>query len=167
MPLNYLPIDVMERRSVFCELWDSPWCEEHAAIVRHALLHDPDPNIGQWCPQILVAWADRSAETRNAVLMYLQQPFFETAVINEVLPAVAELGFADDEMVNAIASHIGSLEYCVPLNVIDALDRLGHSTPNAIDALEWASDISSGYYADDLIRQTAAETLIKLKGLPL
>jgi hypothetical protein len=163
MIINHLPIDVKERREVFEYFWDSPWSEDHAAIVRYALLHDPDIDICRWCPQIFCAWGDRSVATRNTFLTYLQQLFFDTAVMNELLTAVAELGFADDEIVDAIASHIGSTEYCVPLSVIDALDSLNHSTPKALDALEWATTISAGYYADEMIRRSAAETLIKLK----
>ncbi|BAZ02704.1 hypothetical protein NIES37_67170 [Tolypothrix tenuis PCC 7101] len=171
MNVNALPIDPSDRYVFFTDLWNEPWTDENAEVVRYTLFHDPEPSICSLCPQILSSWGDtpgrsgcrhRICDTRNAFLRYIEAPL-DFRVLNEVLTASGALGFGDDEMVNAIATHICSTEYCVPLNVIDALNQLNNPTPTVLDALERATTIPNSYYADEMIRRTAAETLSKLR----
>ncbi|MBW4675001.1 MAG: hypothetical protein KME52_13520 [Desmonostoc geniculatum HA4340-LM1] len=121
MNVNALPIDPSVRYIFLTDLWDEPWTAENAEVIRYTLFHDPEPSICSLCPQILSSWGDRSCDTRNAFLRYIEAPL-DFRVLNEVLTASGALGFRDDEMVNAIATHICSTEYCVPLNVINALN---------------------------------------------
>ncbi|BAY66867.1 hypothetical protein NIES22_70110 (plasmid) [Calothrix brevissima NIES-22] len=162
MNVNALPIDPSDRYIFLLDLWDEPWTDENAEVIRYTLFHDPEPSICSLCPQILSSWGDRSCDTRNAFLRYVEAPL-DFRVLNEVLTASGALSFGDDEMVNAIATHICSTEYCVPLNVIDALNQLNNPTPTVLDALERATTIPNNYYADEMIRRTAAETLSKLR----
>ncbi|MBD2341425.1 hypothetical protein H6G64_31235 [Calothrix sp. FACHB-156] len=162
MNVNALPIDPSDRYIFLTDLWDEPWTAENAEVIRYTLFHDPEPSICSLCPQILSSWGDRSRDTRNAFLRYIEAPL-DFQVLNEVLTASGGLGFGDDEMVNAIATHICSTEYCVPFNVIDALNQLNNPTPTVLDALERATTIPNSYYADEMIRLTAAETLSKLR----
>jgi hypothetical protein len=160
--MNHLPIDNREQNYIFNQFSEMSWNQEAAAIVRYQLLHEPDALHCQWYAEILRDWNDRSPETRNTFLQYIQR-FYDYRVLNDVLDAIAGLGFNDDEMVNAIATHIGSTQYCVPLHVIDALAILDNPTPQVLAALEWATTISDRYYADDMIRRCACETLTKFK----
>jgi hypothetical protein len=152
-----------ERLGYFAEMFDSPSSPEHLEQVRHALRNDSNDTIREWCPQLLRQWQDRSPETRAVLLECIRFGWYEPgAVLGEVFAAVAELGFADDEMVDAIAGRVADTGYMVSDNAAHALGCLQNPTPKVIAALEWALTCSDAYYADDFIRATAAWSLGEL-----
>ena len=147
----------------FAEMFDLPSSPERLEQVRHALRHDTNDTIREWCPQLLRQWQDGSPESRAVLLERIRLGWYEPgAVMGEVFAAVADLGFADDEMVDAIAGRVADTGYLISDNAAHTLGRLQNPTPKAIAALEWALTCSDAYYADDFIRTTAAWSLGEL-----
>jgi hypothetical protein len=131
---------------------------EDYAVLLHAAQHHADESLQRSCITQL-RFYDSDHATGEVLLALVKNWGFSSSTKSELLETIAELGIADDVMVDTIAEHALDRGYCVADNVCWVLGKLGNPTPKVLQALENALGAGGEYFAEDFIHASAAHSL--------